>query len=89
MVSVSLAELLRWGNPHSWLPGALGSPSSPRRGLGAPFFVAHLGTWTSCGLHRGVVSRGRDGMPEADETLLERRAGALRIVTLSKVRGRL
>jgi hypothetical protein len=47
MVSVSLAELLRWGNPHSWLPGALGSSSSPRRGLGAPFFVANLGTLTA------------------------------------------
>ena len=89
MVSVSLAGLTCWVNPYSQLPGVLGSSSSPRRGPGAPFFVAHLGTWTSCGLHRGIVSRGRDGTPEADETLLERRAGALRIVALSKVRGRL
>jgi hypothetical protein len=52
MVSVSLAGLTQRDNPYSRLPGALGPSSSPRRGLGAPFFVANLGPWTSCGLHR-------------------------------------
>jgi hypothetical protein len=53
MVSVSLAGLTQGVNLYSRLPGVLGSSSSPRRGLGAPFFVANLGPWTSCGLHRG------------------------------------
>jgi hypothetical protein len=43
MVSVSLAGLTQGGNLYSRLPGVLGSSSSPRRGLGAPFFVANLG----------------------------------------------
>jgi hypothetical protein len=45
MVSVSLAGLTCRVNPYSRLPGALGPSSSPRRGLGASFFVAHLGPW--------------------------------------------
>ena len=85
MVSVSLAGLTQWGNLYSRLPGALGPSSSPRRGLGASFFVAHLGPWTRCGFPRGS-SRGRAATPEADETRLDRRDGTLRTATLAKAR---
>jgi hypothetical protein len=59
MVSVSLAGLTQRVNLYSRLPGALGPSSSPRRGLGAPFFVANLGTLPSGGLHRGGVLKGK------------------------------
>jgi len=57
MVSVSVAGLTQRVNLYSRLPGALGPSSSPRRGLGAPFFVANLGTSMdiSCGCIWGCV----------------------------------
>ena len=54
MGSVSIAGLPPWVNPYSWLSGALGLSSSPRRGLGAPFFVATLGPLIGCGLPSGA-----------------------------------
>jgi len=88
MVSVSLAGLTCRVNPYSRLPGVLGSSSSPRRGPGAPFFCGIPGALDPLWAPQGG-SRGRAATPEADETRLDRRAGTLRIVALSKVRGRL
>jgi hypothetical protein len=60
MVSVSLAGLTQWGNLYSRLPGALGPSSSPRRGLGASFFVAHLGPLDPLWVPRGQL-KGKSG----------------------------
>ena len=86
MVSVSLAGLTQRVNPYSCT--AVRRPWTlfvSQKRAGAPFFVANLGTLTSCGLHRGGA-RGRAATPEADETQREWREGTLRTAALAKAR---